>query len=384
MSPCSFTVGQRRHGPKNPLVIAEIGTGHGGDSAKAAELMDAAHESGADCVKFQHVYASEIIHPKTGLVPLPGGRISLFERFLALETGPDFFARLLEKAKDLGLLFLCTPFGPRSARELSDIGVEAYKVASPELNHGELLDTIAATGLPVLLSSGVSTIGDIERALARFRIPDEPEYPASLGLLHCVTSYPAPEEEYNLRVLELLSRLLGVAVGVSDHSLDAVLVPSLAVCAGACVIEKHICLSKADPGLDDPIALPPGDFLRMSRAVRQAARTEPETTIAALTADYGRDRVEAVLGDGRKRLAPSERANYGRTNRSLHAVRALARGESFTRENVAALRTEKVLRPGISPHHLPILLGRTVARDIPDGQGIEWADIGGPRAAGAP
>jgi len=376
VEPYDFALGTRSYSSRSPLIIAEIGTGHGGDSVKAAELLHAAKETGADWAKFQHIYACEIIHPKTGFVPLPGGMTPLYERFQALETGPDFLARLFELAKSLGILFLCTPFGVRSARELADIGVEAFKVASPELNHIELLDEVAKAGLPVLISSGVSTQGDIERAANRFLSSDGTKYRSSLALLHCVTSYPAPEEEYNLRILSPLSRLLGLAVGVSDHSLDPVLVPALAVCSGAAILEKHICLSRSDPGLDDPIALPPEDFRRLTRAVRQAADSEPDAALESLKREYGSERVEAVLGDGRKRLAPSERANYGRTNRSLHATRAIARGEPFTQDNVAALRTEKVLRPGIAPGFLSLAMRRFAARDIPDGEGIEWDDIG--------
>ncbi len=371
----SFDVDGISYHPGNPLVIAEIGTGHGGDPAKAAELLHAAREAGAGCAKFQHVYAREILHPRTGFVPLPGGSIPLFDRFRALETGPDFFADLKERAESLGLLFLCTPFGTRSARELADIGVRALKVASPELNHAELLDEVARRALPTILSSGVSTLGDIERALDRLRVPAGGI--PSRALLHCVTAYPAPEEEYNLRILDPLSRLLGLAVGVSDHSRDPVLVPALAVCAGASIVEKHICLSRSDPGLDDPIALPPEEFLRMTRAVRAAAE-DPSSAREALDREYGSVRVESVLGDGRKRLAPSERAAYGRTNRSLHALAPIARGEPFTRDNVAALRTEKILRPGLGPEFLDVLLGRKAARDIPDGEGIEWEDVGGP------
>lgn len=374
MGSYSFDVEGVSYHPGKPLVIAEIGTGHGGDRAKAAELLHAARESGAGCAKFQHVYAREIIHPRTGAVPLPGGPVALFDRFRSLETGPDFFADLKERAESLGLLFLCTPFGVESARELAGLGVRAVKVASPELNHAELLDEVARMAVPAILSSGVSTLGDIERAVERIR-PAAGDGP-SLALLHCVTAYPAPEEDYNLRVLESLSRLLGLAVGVSDHSRDPVLVPALSVCAGASIVEKHICLSRSDPGLDDPIALPPVDFRRMTDAVRDAAE-DPRSAREALDREYGPGGVEAVLGDGRKRLAPSERANYGRTNRSLHALRPITRGEMFTRENVAALRTEKVLRPGLGPEFLEVLLGRRSARDVPDGEGIEWGDVGG-------
>jgi len=245
------------------LVIAELGTGHGGSAAKARELVDAAAAAGAGCVKFQLVYADEILHPNTGVVPLPGGPVRLYDRFRELEMEESFFADMKAYVESKGLVFLCTPFGLRSARILRSLGVALMKIASPELNHDELLEETASYGLPTLLSSGVSRLSDIERALERFPRED-------VCLLHCVTAYPAPPEDYNLRVLGSLAAVFGVSVGVSDHSLDPVLVPALAVAEGAVAVEKHFCLSRDDDGLDDPVALPPGDFARMVRAVRDA------------------------------------------------------------------------------------------------------------------
>jgi sialic acid synthase SpsE len=242
------------------------------------------------------------------------------------------------------------------------------KVASPELNHLPLIDELASYGLPTILSSGVSTLADIERSIGRLACP--------VLLLHCVTAYPAPAEEYNLRVLRGLSEVFGVPTGVSDHSADPVLVPSLAIASGAVAIEKHICLSRQDPGLDDPIALPPGDFAAMVEAIRRAAEVSAQATIAALTDSYGAHTVEAVLGDGVKRLAPSEAGNYSRTNRSIHALQAIKRGEVFSEKNLALLRTEKVLRPGLAPELLHSILGRVARRAIPSGEGIEWEDVG--------
>ncbi|HET7838798.1 MAG TPA: N-acetylneuraminate synthase family protein [Rectinemataceae bacterium] len=373
-------MGGRGYGPGRVLVIAEIGTGHGGDPAKAAELCAAAAEAGADCAKFQCVIASEIIHPKTGVVPLPGGDIALFERFRELELDEGFYAAAKEAAEARGLVFLCTPFGLESARLLRRLGVAAMKVASPELNHLGLLDELASYGLPTILSSGVSTLADIETALARLA-PPSGEGPAGgvapgLALLHCVTAYPAPAEDYNLSLLGAYASLFGVPVGVSDHSLDPVLVPALSVAAGGVIVEKHICLSREDPGLDDPIALPPADFARMTASVRAAQTSPAADTVEGLSSAYGRLRVERVMGDGVKRLAPSERANYGRTNRSIHALRDIAEGEAFGPGNLALLRTEKVLKVGLAPALLDAISGRRARRAIPSGEGIEWEDVG--------
>lgn len=362
-----FGFSGRLFGPSRPLVIAEIGTGHGGDLSKAAELVAASAEAGADCAKFQCVFAEEIIHPATGLVPLPGGDTPLFEVFRALERDEDFYARLKTLTEAAGLLFLCTPFGKRSAELLARIGSAAMKVASPELNHLPLLRRIADFGLPTIVSSGVSTLGDIERALGLLAgVPR--------ALLHCVTAYPAPPEDYNLRLVAGYATIFGVATGVSDHSLDPVLVPALSVASGGGIVEKHICLSRKDPGLDDPIALDPADFARMRRAVDEAAG-DPEATLSALSRDYGAQLVEATLGTGRKVLAPSEAANYGRTNRSVHALRDIAEGEVLDEDNTALLRTEKVLRPGLEPGEWGWAMGRKAGRPIPAGEGIRRGDI---------
>ena len=362
-----FSIEGRQWSASAPLVIAEIGTGHGGSLRKARELIAAAAESGADCAKFQCVFAQEIIHPRTGMVPLPGGDTSLFEVFRSLERPEEFYAQLRQACIDMGLLFLCTPFGERSALLLRRIGATAMKVASPELNHLPLLELLGSFRLPTIVSSGVSTLADIEVALALLGGCDR-------ALLHCVTAYPAPPEDYNLELLTSYATLFGVPVGVSDHSMDPRLVPALAVARGASIIEKHICLSRDDPGLDDPIALDPGDFATMKRAIDEAAR-DPRACIEALVTEYGRRRIDAILGTGRKILAPSEAANYGRTNRSVHALSAIGPGEVLTVGNTALLRTEKVLRPGLEPSAWKALLGRRAQRAIPEGEGINWDDV---------
>ncbi|MDR2747071.1 MAG: N-acetylneuraminate synthase family protein [Treponema sp.] len=364
----TFTVKNKEFGPGRPLVVAELGTGHGGNPAKARELCEAAAGAGADCVKFQIVYADEILHPNTGEVTLPGGKIRLYDRFKELEMPPDFFREMKEYAEGLGLTFLCTPFGTRSAAELRALKPELVKIASPELNYTALLRDLAAWGLPVLLSSGVSRLADIEEALGLLSgLP--------VCLLHCVTAYPAPETDYNLRLLKNLAGVFGVPVGISDHSRDPELIPALGTALGAAVIEKHFCLSRDDSGLDDPIALPPGDFARMVRALHRAKGRPAEETIGAYKAERGAALVEAILGDGVKRLAPSEAANYERTNRSLHALRDIAAGETIAPGDFAVLRTEKVLRPGLPPSWAEKIPGRLVRRFIPAGEGIRFEDV---------
>ncbi|AFG37854.1 N-acetylneuraminate synthase family protein [Spirochaeta africana] len=358
----------RQQSGNHIYIIAEIGTGHGGDLVAAERLVAAAAAAGADCAKFQTVFADEIVPPNVGDVPLPGGSIPLYERFRQLEQPADFYHELKEICTYHDLDFLSTPFGLRSARLLQKIGSQAIKIASPELNHLPLLTEVAGYHLPLILSSGVSRLEDIERAL-------EITGTQEVTLLQCVTAYPAPAEDYNLRILPLLQKLFGVAVGVSDHSLDPVLVPTLAVTQGATVIEKHITLSHDGNGLDDPIALEPEQFAAMVQSVRQARKEPAEQTLKRLTNEYGTATVEAVLGSGRKLLAPSERDNYGRTNRSVHAVRDLNAGDPLTPEDYALLRTEKLLHPGIPPHAAELLPGAVLSRSVPAGQGIRWKDL---------
>ncbi len=363
-----MTIGDRTVGGGAPcLVVAELGTGHRGDMDRARELVDAAAEAGAGCAKLQLVHADEILHPRSGVVDLPTGSIELYRRFQELELPLEFYASVKSHVEARGMLFLCSPFGLRSARELRSIGVEAIKIASPELNHFPLLEELASYGLPLAVSSGVSRLGDIERAL-------EIVGRERTVLLHCITAYPAPEDQYNVSVLAGLRAVFGVEVGLSDHSLDPVLVPALAVAHGACLVEKHFTLSRSDAGLDDPIALEPPDFRRMVELIRRMEADRPGA-LASLEKQYGAERTGRVAGSGVKALAPAELANYGRTNRSIHAVGEIPAGAEIGAGDVAILRTEKVLRPGLAPEHLALVVGRRAKRRIPAGEGVSWEDI---------
>ena len=363
------------------LIIAEIGTSHEGSLEKAKKLVDAAAWAGADAIKFQWVYADEILHPKTGFVALPTGNIPLYERFRQLECPPDFYRQMIDYVHSKGCKFCCSPFGLRSLKELLSLKPDILKVASPELNHYPMLKAIAQyrkeqsergeNPVPVVLSSGVSKLEDIQKAI-------DIVGKDGVSLLHCITSYPAPEDEYNLKVITSLAGLFGIECGVSDHSLDPVLVPVLSIACGGKLIEKHITLSRQTMGLDDPVALEPEQFALMEHTVHQTeatfrhygAEVGMQRTIEQLSEQFGHDKVMAVLGDGVKKLAPAEEANYGRTNRSLHFMRAMKAGEVIGKNDVAVLRTEKVLSPGISPEFLDEVIGKTLACDVEDGAGV--------------
>ena len=370
----------------SPLIIAEIGTAHGGDLGCARELIAAAAEVGADCAKFQWVIADEILHPATGPVRLPGGEIDLYGRFRSLEKPSSFYADLKRLCDDAGIAFLCTPFGPVSAFGLAELDVDRFKIASPELSHLPLLRQVSAFGKPMILSSGVSTLADIERALSICAA-------VPVTLLHCITAYPAREEEYNLALIPHLAALFGVSAGVSDHSLDPVLVPATATALGAAAIEKHITLSREGGGLDDPIALDPDSFAGMVRAVRSMSRGDTAgchvgDPVGSSTGEpsrnyllewvierYGESRVAAVIGTGKKTLAPGEAANYGRSNRSIRAVRDIEAGSVIGEADVALFRSEHNLEPGLSPCMLDTVVGSRTTRAVANGAGISWNDL---------
>ncbi len=372
---CSLTAERLRKALNGrPAAIAETGTAHGGDLQKGLDLVDAAADANADIVKLQVVFAREILPPQAGMVPLPGGPTPLYDVFRSLEQPPEFYAALAERA------------GKR-------------------LNHEPLLRRLAATGKPLILSTGVSMPQDIDRALEVVRkasaesahphgqagrpaekpaekSADQPEVQQmhrlpQVILLHCLTSYPAPENEANLKTIPFMKERWHCPAGLSDHSLHPVLLPALAAALGAVLVEKHITLDRKAGGLDDPVALTPVDFSRMTAALRRYAPAvlPLEAALKELMAEYGKERVQSCLGDGEKHLSPSETPNYGRTNRSLHAVGALKSGTVITTENSALLRTEKVLRPGIAPRHCHKAYGRRLRRDIAPGDGITWEDL---------
>ncbi|HZK20181.1 MAG TPA: N-acetylneuraminate synthase family protein [Treponemataceae bacterium] len=369
-----------KHAFEPALIIAEIGTAHDGSFDKAKKLVNAAIEAGADCIKFQWVYADEILHPNTGFVTLPSGNISLYNRFKELEVEPVFFYKIKEYIHSKQKLFCCSPFGIKSLRELFALKPDYIKIASPELNHYPLLKELVRLELstqeriPVIISSGVSTLSDIKKTLQILN-PIIQHNTNSLSLLHCITSYPAPEIEYNLSLIPALKKQFNIPIGVSDHSLDPYLIPVLSIACGAHIIEKHITLSNEDTGLDDPVALNKKNFKKMVTAVRRAEIIEREALFSDCFDRFGKETVEKIIGNGKKKLAKSEKAHYGRTNRSIHVMNNMKAGSVITKNDIAVLRTEKNLKPGMSPEYFESLFGNILNKDISAGQGLLLDDI---------
>lgn len=346
-----------------PYIIAEIGTSHGGSRDKARRLIAEAAAAGADCVKTQIVLADEILHPLTGTVMLPGGKIDLYKRFKSLEMDAGFYRELRAIAGQNHIDIFASVFGFESLTIALETGFTFFKAASPELNYIQLLERLNETGSPVILSTGISRLADIEQALKCF-VKTTPI------LFHCVTSYPAPEEEYNCKLIENLSAMFGCPVGVSDHSMDPVIIPLLSFRHGAAAIEKHFTLDKTSDGLDDPVALDPSGFSKMTHTLKSFAGTSREAIDSFLTDYADPEVIKKAKGSGVKKIAECEARNYETTNRSIHARESLPAGTIISPDMISILRTEKNLTPGLPPKFLNAVTGKILTRPLEAGEGL--------------
>ncbi len=358
---------------EHPFIIAELGTSHLGSIERGRRLIDSVAECGCDAVKFQIVYANEILHPKSGYVKLPQGDVLLYDKFKELECTPSFYAELASYARSRSLLFSASVFGEQSLADLVQLKPDFFKIASPELNYHSLIKKVASYSLPVILSTGVSRLSDIEGALNAVYSVNEK---LPLAILHCITSYPAPETEYNLSLIKNLSHIFGIPVGLSDHSIHPFFVPLLSLAFGSCIIEKHLCLSKKEEGLDDKIALEPQDFSLMCRTIRKMEGEQFDRIRQyLLQAGVTDEKIKGACGQGIKRLALSEQTNYERTNRSLHYVHSMKKGEIIKEDDIVVVRTEKVLSVGLSPQLKDVVINARLQKDVGEGDGISFDDI---------
>ena len=368
-----FAIGDKVFSSRHPLIIAEIGTSHGGDIHKAFEMIDSAVWAGSDAVKFQIVYADEILHPDSGYVKLPEGDVLLYDRFKLLEKPSCFYAEIADYARKKGVMFSASVFGERSFKDLLSLQPDFFKIASPELNYHSLIKDVAKCNVPLILSTGVSRLSDIESAIEVVRsvAPN-----LSLAILHCITSYPAPESEYNISVIENLANIFGVSVGLSDHSLHPFFIPALSLAFYSSVIEKHICPSRNASGLDDKIALEPNDFKLMCKTIREVEGSTKEEIVAYLIKKgISEKNIFEAIGNGVKFLAPSELRNYERTNRSIHYVHDMKAGVPIKSEDICIVRTEKVLSVGLPPKITDVVLNAILQRDVRAGDGVQFDDI---------
>jgi N,N'-diacetyllegionaminate synthase len=334
---------------QHTLIIAEAGVNHNGDLAMARQLVEVAVASGADAVKFQTFRADCLASPNAPKAAyqlrMISGTVSQHEMIRALELDEPSHRLLASQCSDLGIEFLSTPFDVDSLRLLRELGLTRFKVPSGEVTNLPLLRAIGDCGAPVILSTGMASLGEVEAALEVIESRGVPR--DLITVLQCTTEYPAPAADVNLRAMTNMGQAFGVRYGLSDHTMGWEIAVA-AVAMGACVIEKHFTLDRALPGPDHQASLEPQELAAMVRAIRN---------------------VELAMGDGIKRVAPSEAGNIHVTRRSLVAACSIKKGERFTPENVAAKRPGG----GMSPMRWDAVIGQMAPRDFVTDDAIELA-----------
>lgn len=327
----------RAVGPGEPcFVVAEAGVNHNGDIHLAKKLIDAAKSAGADAIKFQ-VFRAEAVVTRTApkaAYQRSGERESQYELLKKLELTEDEFSKIAAYSQRKNIIFLASAFDERSVDMLEGLKVPAFKIPSGEITNFPLLRHIAIKGKPMILSTGMSTLGEITEALEVIKGEGADE----IVLLHCVSDYPAKAEEMNLRAMNALSRSFEFPVGLSDHTLG-ITIPIAAVALGAVVIEKHFTLDRRLLGPDHKASLEPKGLEEMVTRIRE---------------------VEKAIGDGIKRPTKSEEAIKKIVRRSIVARVNIPRGTVIS-EDMLDLK-----RPGtgLEPKYLKKVVGKRTKKDI--------------------
>jgi len=336
----SFSIGGRSIGGGAPVFfIAEAGVAHFGDLDKAIKLVDLAADAGADAFKTQAFSAERLIAKS-----LPDWRRRLGSR----EVGFEFIAAMKERCDERGILFLCTPHDESALPWLDELEVPAFKIGSGERGNLPYLEEIAARGKPVVLSTGMYSLDDVHAALGALSAGGARD----VAVLHCVTSYPTPYPQVNLRAMESIRSVFEGPVGYSDHT-DSDHAMLAAVAMGAEVIEKHICLDFDVPDAQDwKVSAGPHNLAEYISRIRE---------------------VEAALGDGVKHIQPCEEAATEWAVKSLVAAHALEAGTPLD----SAMLVAKRPGGGISPARIGEVLGRTTVRDIEADAILSWEDLTG-------
>lgn len=345
-----ITVAGREIGPERPVyVVAELSANHNQSFDRAVQLVEAAKHAGADAVKLQtYTPDTMTIDCSNDYFRIGPGSIwegqSLYELYSEAATPWEWHSDLKARAEALGLDFFSTPFDSTAVEFLEDLGVPAYKVASFEITDLPLIRTIAATGKPIILSSGMASEEEIRQAVTTARNGGA----SGLALLRCTSAYPAKSSEADLRTIPDFAQRFNVVPGLSDHTLE-IAVPVAAVALGACIIEKHLTLCRNGPGPDATFSLEPDEFSKMVAAVRT---------------------VQTALGEVRYGPREGELASIV-FRRSLFVVEDVAQGEELTRRNV------RIIRPGhgLPPAEIDRVVGRRARRDLSRGTPLSWSDL---------
>jgi len=331
------------------FIVAEAGVNHNGDVSLAKKLIDVAKEAGADAVKFQTFQAEGLVTKRAEKAPYQkettGTRESQFEMLKSLELSQRDFRGLFVYSRKKGIIFLATPFDSESVDFLEGLGVPAFKVGSGEITNFPLLKHIARKRKPIILSTGMSTLGEIEEAVEAI-IGEGVE---EIILLHCVSSYPAKAEDMNLKAMETLRDKFKLPVGLSDHSLG-ISIAIAAVALEACVIEKHFTLDKSLRGPDHQASLEPEELKQMVTAIRN---------------------VEKAMGNGVKRPAKDEEENKKVGRRSIVARVDIPRGIIISEDML------DIKRPGtgLEPKYLGEIIGRVAKVTIKRDELVTWGAL---------
>lgn len=332
------------------FVIAEAGVNHNGRLELAHQLVDVAADAGADAVKFQTFEPARLVSSRAQMaeyqVANTGRQRTQAQMLQELVLPRAAHAELMRHAQERGVLFLSTPFDEGSADFLQELGVSALKVPSGELTNHPFLAHLAGKGLPILVSTGMADMAEVDAALEVIATHGNPD----LALFHCVTSYPAAASDTNLAAIDTLRAACGVPVGLSDHT-EGIAIAIAAVARGASLIEKHFTLDRSMPGPDHKASLEPAELSAMMRAIRA---------------------VEAARGDGVKAPRPVELPLRAVARKSLHAARDLPAGHALGPGDLVALRPGD----GVQPSRLSALLGTRLRRPLAEGEQLTEADVG--------
>jgi pseudaminic acid synthase len=340
-------IGKRSIGPGSPVyVLAELSANHNQDYDQAFRIIQAAKDAGADAIKLQTFTADTItIASDRNEFRVAGGTLwdgrNLHDLYSEAYTPWEWQPRLKKAAEDLGMDLFSSAFDPTAVDFLEEMDVPAHKVASFELVDIPLIQRMARTGKPLIMSTGMATVEEIEEALQCARDAGATQ----IALLKCTSAYPAPAEEMNLRTIPEMVRRFEVPVGLSDHTIG-IAAAVAAVALGACIVEKHLTLSRSTPGPDSAFSLEPREFKAMVDAVRTA---------------------ENALGKVQFGLSAKEEASRV-FRRSLFVVEDVKEGEIFTASNVRSIRPGH----GLHTRHLAEVLGKRAARGIKRGTPMNW------------
>lgn len=327
-------------------IIAEMSANHAGSKKRAKKIIRAAKDAGADCIKIQ-TYTPDTMTIDSDKEPFKVEKgewegENLYSLYEKAHTPWEWHSELKEEAEKVGLDFFSTPYEKTAVDFLEKIGIDFYKVASFEITHIPFLEYLASKGKPIIMSTGLATLGEIEEAVDAVKSQGNEQ----LALLKCSSAYPAVPEDMNLKNIKHLSETFDVPTGFSDHSLGSVSAIT-AVAMGANIIEKHLCISRDIENPDSSFSMEPDEFKHMVEDIRTA---------------------EKAIGDVNYDL--SEREKESKIfRRSIFAVKDIQSGEKFTKENIRVIRPEA----GLKPKYFSEILGKKANKDIEKGTPLNWS-----------